>query len=79
MADKARGAKGAKMPPRTAVKRSKGAGIAVRLDLLPLEYTRLEEQATKRGLSKSAYVRLRLLEQIAADERAAATDTARVG
>ena len=52
-------------------KGSKGGarvGKAVRLDLKPEDFERLEKQAEKRGLNKASYARMAVLERIEADE-----------
>jgi hypothetical protein len=46
----------------------------VRLDLTPKDHARLEWCARDRGLTKAAFARQAVLEQIKADERTAAPD-----
>lgn len=58
--------KGPKMQATTPYKRS---GIAVRLELKPEDFERLERQAQKLGLNKASYSRMAVLGRLAEDER----------
>jgi uncharacterized protein YbaP (TraB family) len=44
------------------------SGKAVRLDLKPEDFERLERQAQKRGLNKASYARMAVLERLESDE-----------
>lgn len=52
----------------TASRTGNRVGKAVRLDLKPEDFERLEKQATARGLNKASYARMAVLERLKADE-----------
>ncbi len=53
----------------TALRSGTRVGKAVRLDLKPEDFERLEKQASKRGLNKASYARMAVLERLASDEQ----------
>ncbi len=52
----------------TEAKSGVRSGKAVRLDLKPEDFERLERQAQKRGLNKASYARMAVLERLEDDE-----------
>jgi len=57
-----------KRVPKMQATTPERTGRAVRLDLQPADFERLERQATKRGLNKASYARMAVLERIRDDE-----------
>ncbi len=57
-----------KRAPKVQTTTTERSGKAVRLDLQPDDFERLEHQAKKRGLNKASYARMAVLERLEADE-----------